>query len=245
MDSKDLVKKAKELSDYEQYEEALDILEDMYQNNPDEIIRSALTKTLFAYGGYLTDIFIDQNEKAAECFKRIIELDPKNYRAYYNLGISYSNLDKNEDALKACNEALRLKPDYKHCLYNIGLIYEQKQDFATALKYHEKALEIDPNFTYSIQAVRDVRQRIDMERGKVHEPNDKQTRISQLKSLIKMSKRLNIDYIQELLGIDRTKLFELLTHWGEKFKCEIDGLYLNVNEEYIDDLLADLDNMVF
>ncbi len=60
-------------------------------------------------------------------FKRIIEIDPTNYRAHYNLGIAYFNLNEIKKAKECYEEAIRIKPDYKHCLYYIGLIYERER----------------------------------------------------------------------------------------------------------------------
>ena len=43
--------------------------------------------------------------------------------------------------------------------------------------------------------------------------------------------------IQEILEISKETLIELLIKWGEKFNFEIDGDYINVNREYLDELL--------
>jgi tetratricopeptide (TPR) repeat protein len=103
-----------------------------------------------------------EHEKAEACFKRIIELDPNNYRAYYNLGITCYNLGNMDLALKMCENALNLKPDYEHCYYNIGLIYEAKNDLNKALEYYERALQLEPKFTYSLQARDMVRKELDL-----------------------------------------------------------------------------------
>ena len=156
--------KAKELKEKEQFEESIIILEELYKINPNEDVKRALIETLFAYGGYLNDIYVVKYQKAVECFKRIIEVDPSNYRAYYNLGIAFTNLEDFDLALDSCNKALEIKPDYKHCFYNIGLIYELKEEFNRALDYYEKSLDLDPNFTYAAQAVHHIREILDSKR---------------------------------------------------------------------------------
>ena len=100
-------------------------------------------------------------------FKKILEIEPDNYRAIYNLGISYFNIGKIDKAMKAYNDAIKIKPDYKHCYYNIGLIHEVMNDFQKALKFYKKALEIDPKFIYALQAKKIVEQKLDSSRRKI------------------------------------------------------------------------------
>ncbi|MFW9947745.1 MAG: tetratricopeptide repeat protein, partial [Candidatus Odinarchaeota archaeon] len=94
---KDLINKAIELKKKEKFKNALKILEDLLERNPNsENVKKVLTEVLFDYGGYLNDEWVLDYEKAAECFKKIIELHPDDYRAWYNLGIAYFNLKNTE-----------------------------------------------------------------------------------------------------------------------------------------------------
>jgi len=161
---KDLINKAIEFKKKERFKDALKILEALLENEPkSESVKSTLIEVLFDYGGYLNDEWVIGYEKAAECFKKIIDLDPDNYRAWYNLGIAYFNLNETEDALIAYKRAIQIKPDYMYCYYNIGLLYEvQKGELETALQYYEKALSYNKNFTYALQASRDVSQKLEL-----------------------------------------------------------------------------------
>ena len=96
-------------------------------------------------------------------FKKIITLEPENYKAHYNLGIAYFNLGCIENALASYNEAIKIKPDYKHCYYNIGLVFESKNDLKQAISYYNKALDIDPKFPYAVHAREFVRKKLDSE----------------------------------------------------------------------------------
>lgn len=101
----ELTKKVQELVKKERYEEAVDLWENLYKNNPEsKQVKDSLLETLFIYGGYLNDDFILQYEKSRDMFKRIIEIDPTNYRAHYNLGIAYFNLNEIKKA-KECYES--------------------------------------------------------------------------------------------------------------------------------------------
>jgi len=162
----EIINKAKKLKNEEKFEEAIKLLENQFQQDPQsEVIKTNLIDVLFSYGGYLNDEFVVEYEKAVEIFKKILEIEPKNYKVLYNLGIAYFNLGQIENALKAYNNAITIKPDYKLCYYNIGLIYETKENLNKALKYYEKALAIDPTFPYAIHARQFIRKKLDLQRN--------------------------------------------------------------------------------
>ncbi len=161
-DISDLIEKAKILKKQNKFEEALQILDEIYLNNPnsDEIL-TILIETLFDYGGYLNDYYTLEYEKAKEVFKRIITLSPNSYRAHYNLGLAFFNLNQFQEAKNSFKKALSIKPDYKYCFYNLGLIYETNEKYKQALHYYEKALKIDPNFIYALTARSEIRKKLD------------------------------------------------------------------------------------
>ena len=55
-----------------------------------------------------------------------------------------------------------------------------------------------------------------------------------------MSNKVRIDLIQEILKISKTKLINLLVKWGEKFNFELDGDYLIINKNKLDELFKEL-----
>lgn len=237
----ELILKAKELTNQERFEEALEILEKVFADKPDsEEAKMSLLETLFTYGGYLNDEYTLQYEKAKNMFNRIIEIDPTNYRAHYNLGIANFNLDEIEKAKECYEEAIRIKPDYKHCFYNIGLVYERKGNLQEALIYYEKALEIDPNFPYATSARSHILSNLDGLK-KSSDISNQRRNIKQLKSILEVSKRIRIEMIQSLLNLEKEELFDLLIDWGKKYQFEIDGDFLNINKETLPDLVKSLD----
>ena len=157
-----LLEEAKSLRSQEKYEEALEILEHLYENKPESgEIKEILIDSLFIYGGYLNDYYTLEYEKAKQLFERITIISPKNYRAHYNLGIAYFNLGQMENAKRSFEIALKIRPDYKYCLYNLGLLYEDMEQYEEALNLYEKALEIDSNFTYALTARSQIRKKLD------------------------------------------------------------------------------------
>ena len=158
----EIIEKAQKLKNEEKFEEAIKLLQDLYQKKPNlEVIKKNLIDLLFSYGSYLNDEYIVEHEKAIEIFKKIISLEPKNYKAHYNLGIAYFNLGQIESALESYKVAIEIKPDYKFCYYNIGLVYESKNNLEEALKYYNCALDIDPKFPYAVHSREFLRKKID------------------------------------------------------------------------------------
>ncbi len=230
----ELINKAKFLTDQEKFKEAVEILEDLFKTNP--TIKKVLVETLFIYGGYINDEYTLQYAKAKEIFKRIVDIDPNNYRAHYNLGIANFNLENIEQAKLCYEEAIKIKPDYKYCFYNMGLIYEGEGSFQEALKYYGKALEIDPKFSYALNARNHIL--TDLESLKNGSENIRQQKnLDQLKSLLEMSKRINIEMIQTLLNLEKEKLVRLLIDWGVRYQFEIDGDFLIINKDTLPDLI--------
>ena len=113
-DKENLIEKAKDLVKNKEFQKAIKILEDLYQQQPDGDIKNNLIDALFAFGGYLNDYYVLEYDESINFFKRIIELDSENYRAHYNLGIAYFNLNRFEEALNSYRVALSIKPDHKH-----------------------------------------------------------------------------------------------------------------------------------
>lgn len=160
--NKEIIEEAKKFEKNYKFEDALNLLEELYKKEPDsEEIKKEFLDSLLSYGAYLNDEFVAEHEKAIRCFKKMIEIKPESYRAFYNLGITYFGLGNIEKALESYNEALKIKPDYKYCYYNIGYLYENIGESEKAMGFYDKALNIDPGFIYALNARESVRKQID------------------------------------------------------------------------------------
>jgi tetratricopeptide (TPR) repeat protein len=167
------IKKAKELKKEQKFEDGIKVLEELFQKEPQsDEIKEILIDILFSYGANLNDDYVAEHDKAIEIFKRIIEIDPMNYRGFYNLGISYFNLGLYEEALKSYNEAIRIKSDYEYCYYNIGLLYEAQNNLREALSYYNKALELEPKFAYAQHSKEIITRQIELLKNESIESED-------------------------------------------------------------------------
>ncbi|HDL65288.1 MAG TPA: tetratricopeptide repeat protein [Proteobacteria bacterium] len=97
--------------------------------------------------GNLGKAYLDQGryERAADEFKRLIEIDPTFAGAYNNLAVIY--IDHIKDyrlARKYIEASLALFPDYPAGYLNLGVIDLNNRKLRSAIKNFEKALELDP-----------------------------------------------------------------------------------------------------
>ena len=239
-EKENLIEKAKDLVRNEEFEKAIKILEDLYQQQPDIDVKNNLIDALFAYGGYLNDYYVLEYNESINFFKRIIELDSENYRAHYNLGIAYFNLNRFEEALNSYKIALSIKPNHKHVYYNIGLLHEKTENLENAIEAYEKALEIDPNYIYAMHSLKVVRQNLDINVNPKSKTQESKDNVEKLKSLLSMSKRVRFDMIQEILKVNKETLLQIIINWGKKNYCEIDGDYLIINKESLTQFFEEL-----
>lgn len=244
------IKKAKELKNEGKYEESLKMLRRLYKDgisekDQEEVkeLKDILIEVLFEYGHYLTDDWVLEYDKARDIFKEITDLAPQNYRAFYNLGICLFYMQKYEEALIYFNKALKIKPDYKFCHYNVGLLYEDTNQFKKALKAYTRALKIDPDFSYAKQAKRKIERAIETD-SLPTSPDTVDDKIQQLKSLLRVSKKVNINDIGDILDLQRKTLLPMIVEWAEDYGFEVDGDYLILNDESLSEFLNDLDGLL-
>ena len=239
MNIKELLDEVKKLNSEEKFEDSLSLCEKILETEPEsKEVNQLYTETLFSYGYYLNDDLLEGYEKAVEIFSKLLEIEPDNAKAMYNKGISFFNMNKMNEALECYEGAIKMKPDYKYVYYNIGLVHEELENFHEAKKYYEKALEIDPNFLYAMNAKHEVKQFIKM--YNIPKPATK-VNIEKLKTLLQVSKRVRISTIQEIMGIKSNNLDTIL-NWCKRYQFEIDGDFLIINKERLQELIISIDN---
>jgi TPR repeat len=133
------------------YNDAIPPLEFLVQQSP---------KTV-NYWEQLAEVYrkTNQNDKAADAYKKLIVIDPKNKNHYLNLGIIYSDEGKYSDARDYYLKASQVGNGWALPIYYEGLLYEQsatkcnKFDFNAKLVYqlaldtYRKAKNMDPSLT--------------------------------------------------------------------------------------------------
>lgn len=103
-------------------------------------------------------------ENAVKAYKKLLEANPEDDAAYFNLGRAYNKLNEDEDAAKALKEAVKLKPDDTEYQTELGAILVKLAQYAEAVSPLKKAVDLDPENTRAIELLEDAqagRRRVD------------------------------------------------------------------------------------
>lgn len=77
-------------------------------------------------------------------YRKVIDIDPQNYLAYYNVGyINYENGFMDE-AIRNWNICTQMNPFYANAFYMKGLVYEEQKNKTEARIQYKVALDLDP-----------------------------------------------------------------------------------------------------
>ena len=82
--------------------------------------------------------------KARATFENVLELDPANVYAHYNLGLLAQDAGDDALATKQYDAALKTDPDFTSALYNKGIVLEG-DDLDAAVEHYRQALAVDPD----------------------------------------------------------------------------------------------------
>ena len=84
-------------------------------------------------------------DSAIICYEKIIETDNTNFKAFYQLGLTYAEKKDPKKALEYLKESLKLNTKFSPSFKAIGNILYESGNNKNAIKYYEKALEFDPS----------------------------------------------------------------------------------------------------
>ncbi|RYB93875.1 tetratricopeptide repeat protein [Nocardioides oleivorans] len=81
---------------------------------------------------------------AQATFENVLQIDPGNVYAHYNLGLLAQGTGDGALAVEQYDAALETDPDFTSALYNKGIVLEAT-DLEEAVALYERALAIDPD----------------------------------------------------------------------------------------------------
>lgn len=90
---------------------------------------------------------------AETLLEKAISVDPKNYKAYYNLGNLNLKGNKFYSAIVAYNKCLKIKKNFPYAWYNLGNAYLALDEYSRAKSAYMRAisyLTTEPDFYYNL-----------------------------------------------------------------------------------------------
>lgn len=91
------------------------------------------------------DAFLRAGDIAAarEAYEKVIDINPKNVEAHYNLGIIFCKFDQVDMGIEHYRKALAIDPGMISAHRNLGVTFEQQKKYTEALAHYGKALELN------------------------------------------------------------------------------------------------------
>jgi tetratricopeptide (TPR) repeat protein len=97
----------------------------------------------------MTYFYKHEPERAIAKFKRVLELDSKNYHALAMIGKILSfNKEKLDDAADFLKKALQIDPEYADARFDLGRVYAQKGDMKKALGEFGAIFATEPKYAF-------------------------------------------------------------------------------------------------
>ena len=87
----------------------------------------------------------DDFESGIGYFKQVLEKDPENRKAVYNLGVGYFELNKFGDALTSFNKAIAMDPRDSLSIQYRGRVYYMLGDFQKCFKDYDQVVKMKPD----------------------------------------------------------------------------------------------------
>ncbi|MDI6890540.1 MAG: hypothetical protein QMC83_06330 [Thermodesulfovibrionales bacterium] len=105
-------------------------------------VRTSETKDLYLYMGGNYEKKGDYYN-AISSYKKVLDIEPKNYRVMNKIAYILIQIASNEEALKYLENALSIKHDHVPALINTGIVYAKAEKFSDAEKHLLKALSLE------------------------------------------------------------------------------------------------------
>ena len=80
--------------------------------------------------------------EAEKNYKKSIEIDPRLYEGYYNLGILVYEQGKINEAVTYFWKAIDIKPDLYLAYYNLGNAYKERNELTLSINCYKKTIDL-------------------------------------------------------------------------------------------------------
>lgn len=85
-------------------------------------------------------------KESAHYTRKLIRINPKNHKLYFNLATSLSLLQKSNQAIKYYQKCIELKKDFFPAFYNIAVIYQKNGFLEESIEYYQQAQLLKPDY---------------------------------------------------------------------------------------------------
>jgi protein O-GlcNAc transferase len=107
-------------------------------------IKPDYSKAHFNLGDTLQEL--GQLDASVKSFEKALDIEPNYAEAHNNLGIVFKDLEQLDAAVKSFKKAIAIKPDYVEAHYSLGTSFQELGQLDEAVKSYEAVLVIKPDF---------------------------------------------------------------------------------------------------
>jgi Tfp pilus assembly protein PilF len=115
----------------EHFQEALDALEELINDRPNDALLFNVRGACFAG--------LDQMNLAKENYEKAIKLNPGYAKAHYNLAGALLEINEFDSSIQSYQNALFIEPDYAQAHNNLGNVLKEIGQFDNAIQSYEKS----------------------------------------------------------------------------------------------------------
>lgn len=134
----DLKKRAKELYNDDQYDDALKLYLKIIESTPNDPF--CLFRIAYCYTNSNQNI---DREKGVEYYKKALSIDQSDKITWSNLGWLYRDLNKHQESLECGLKSIEIDPNYVKSLRLLSYAYESLKDPKKARDYYEQTFKLD------------------------------------------------------------------------------------------------------
>lgn len=87
----------------------------------------------------------EEYKKATETYQKFVRENPKDARAYFNMGLAYNKIARPDEAVKAFRQAARLDAEKTDYEFELGLALGKAAQYQEAVYALQKAIDLDPD----------------------------------------------------------------------------------------------------
>lgn len=131
------LQKAEEAFEEDKLIKALDLYNKVYELSNGENLEALINLALI-YDS------LEKTEKAIEYYKKALNIDDYEERAYYGLATIYDDEGKYEKAIELYNKAIYINPNYYAAYFFLANAYDASGKKNLAIQTYEKLLSLDP-----------------------------------------------------------------------------------------------------
>ena len=138
LDGSTYIKLAWQLVNHGRHENALEVLSEIPENQPEALVKKKLLLEGYCQEG------MGSYAVAKKCGDRVLEREPENAKAQNLLGILAYRNGEQETAEQHFKRAIELSPEYGEPHTNLGALVWEKGDPKMALEHYERGFSISP-----------------------------------------------------------------------------------------------------